>query len=328
MCNSCQDPSSLWTSSGCSTCGNTTDNFNQLYSTYYNKLSSLVGGKFWPGSGLPAAQFPAIDTTQYLFYLDITTGNIYIYSVSGLVWSFLYSLAGLTQGMLSTFLQAGTNITLTPVTGGLQVSAAVTPPITITSGTNINVVPVTGGYQVNSTVVIPTIITNIDTLQIVAGRGNSSTVPIILSGGLTANAATIASSTLAAAAITTATIGTAGISTANITTATVNAATITTANATTAVIGTATVTTANLTNATISSATITTENVTYLTAGNVVLNPAPTVNTDSSSYAVLVINPSTLAVGSLQRQQVLSGITGSTPPTTGTFTRGDIYIAG
>lgn len=249
MCNTCQDPTSIWTSSGCSSCGDTTsgDNFNELYSSYYAKLSSLIGGKFWPGLGLPAAQFPAVDSNQYSHYLDVATGFIYLYNLASGNWLFEYSLAPFTQSIISSYLQAGTNISLTPLTNGLQINANV--PATATSS-------VSAGYYA---IVVPT----------TTGINTDYHVSFVLPSGVIANP-TLDEVTFFGG--------------------------------------------------------ITNNNVSL--GGSIAIpnsyGPMPAI----SNFHSLAIDSSTSTVVAIPGQQIINGAAGSTPPTTGAFNRGDIYIAG
>jgi|GEM_PF-4893274 len=221
MCNICGDPTSVWNSSGCSTCGCSPiaqqNNFTSLYSGLYNSIINSIGGKFWPGQGLPQAQYPPVDITQYSHYLDVLTSNIYVYNSTTATWSFLFSLTGAFISILQSNIIAGANITITPSSSGITIASS-------------------GGG--GTTVVTP----NTDTLQIVTNRGSSTNLPITV-GGLT-------------------------------------------------------------------------------------FQTLPNLYGDSNGVYDMVLDASTYTIAVRPRQQILVGPSGSTPPATGTFYRGDIYIAG
>jgi len=80
---------------GCNPCTCGCDDqatFDARYLYYYDQLALLAGGKFTFGLGLPGAQFPAIDTANYIGYIDISTGSFYRWNTGTLVWDFFSTL--------------------------------------------------------------------------------------------------------------------------------------------------------------------------------------------------------------------------------------------
>ena len=164
MCNTCNDPCYTWDKGCCSDCGNSVnDNFDQLYANYYSKLSTLIGGKFWPGQGIPTAQLPPIDTTQYLNYIDVVTGFFYQWNYGTSQWTYLFNLSGAIESVINQWLIPGANVSIVPTINGLQVSA------------NIAAVPST------------------ETLETITGRGAFTDHDITIAGRLQVNAETATS---------------------------------------------------------------------------------------------------------------------------------------
>lgn len=303
MCESCNDQSYLWTT-GCNDCGvsSTTHTFDQLYSNYYNKLSKLSGNKFLPGSGSPQNQFPPIDL-QYSHYLDILTGNFYLYNITTDVWDFTYVLPNQNASVVLPTVISGTNINVTQSGLNYTVNAPnPVPSLGVLPGTGISVNQVGNNYVIASTAIPSVPITVSQGTGItVTNSGSNYTVnanPVVIPVQVTYTPG--ANINITAISPTSSRIdSTAVTSSDTLQSISVNGAT----TDHTLTMGGAKV-------------------------GTLILNGTYTPFTDSSNFYILGIDTTTMTVSLIPRQQVISGGANTLPPTTGNFMRGDIYIAG
>lgn len=171
------------------------------------------------------------------------------------------------------------------------------------AGPNITLTPTVNGMEVSANVVQQAQV--IPTLEQVTQQGGNTDQNVTISGHLSANnvginTETVQNSTIANLTANGATIGVATISGA----LTVQGA------------------------ATINNMSSNVVNAGGLHVGGGFWQVAPSQFGAGGGYALMAYDPINLNWAGVPRQQVLSGPSGSTPPTTGNFLPGDLYIAG